>query len=325
MFCQNCGNEGVKGAFCTNCGTRIGEENDGAEKVVPRTPTNVTIKNFTENPNILKTESGGCFEVYEYQKDLSVTPGTAIASYYMSKMNCKKRQVLCKLDGNTVRTQAGAMQWTAGRVTMDANIKGAGDFLSKAFKNMGTGESISKPEYTGTGYLMLEPTYRYILIEDVETWGEGMVIEDGMFLACDASIQNEWVSRTNASSMLIGGEGWINHCLTGKGYAVLESTVPREEIIEIVLDNDEVRIDGNMAIAWSKSLEFSVEKSSQSLLGSWISKEGFVNVYRGTGKIWMAPVVPGTLMKQKHAPEEADKSSSDGLVGSFINTMFDHS
>jgi len=325
MFCQNCGSEGEKGSFCPNCGKRIGEEGSFVANAIPDTPTNVVVKNFSENPNIIKTESGGCFEVYEYQRDLSVTPGGAMSSYFMSKMNCKRRQVLCKLDGNTVRTQAGAMQWTAGRVTMNSNIKGAGDFLSKAWKNLGTGESISKPEYTGTGYLVLEPTYRFILIEDVEAWGSGIVIEDGMFLACDASVNNEWVSRTNASSMLVGGEGWINHCLTGKGNVVLESTVPREEIIEIVLENDEVRIDGNMAIAWSKSLEFSVEKSTKSALGSWISKEGLVNVYRGTGKVWMAPVVPGTLMKQKHAPEEADKSSSDGLVGSFINTIFDQS
>ena len=137
-----------------------------------------TINNFMENPNIVKKEAKGCFEVYEYQKDLSVTPSSAVTAYYMSQMNCKKRQVLCKLDGNSVRTQAGAMQWMAGRVTMDSNVKSVGDFFGKALKNLGTGESISKPEYTGCGYLMLEPTYRFILIEDVSSWGEGMVIEE---------------------------------------------------------------------------------------------------------------------------------------------------
>lgn len=320
-FCSNCGHEGKSGSFCVNCGARIGE----AGVAAVNTTSNVVVNNLTDNPNIVKTESGGCFDIYEYQKDLSVSPSSAITAYFMNEMNCKKRQVLCNLNGNSVRTQAGAMQWMAGKVTMDSNIKGAGDFLGKAWKNLGTGESISKPIYTGHGYVMLEPTYRHILLEDVSTWGEGMVIEDGMFLACDTTVQSDWVSRTNASSMLAGGEGWINHCLSGQGYAVLESSVPREEIVEIVLNNDEVKIDGNMAIAWSKTLSFSVEKSSKSLLGSWISKEGLVNVYRGTGKIWMAPVVSGTLMKQKHAPEEAEKTSSDGLVGSIVSTIFDHS
>lgn len=55
------------------------------------------------------------------------------------------------------------------------------------------------------------------------------------------------------------------------------------------MQNDVVKIDGNMAIAWSNSLEFTVEKTTKSLIGSAISKEGFVNVYRGTGTILMAP------------------------------------
>ena len=58
-----------------------------------------------------------------------------------------------------------------------------------------------------------------------------------------------------------------------------------EELIEVVLDNDVMKIDGNMAIAWSGSLNFTVEKSGKSLLGSAVSGEGLVNVYRGSGKI----------------------------------------
>jgi len=44
-----------------------------------------------------------------------------------------------------------------------------------------------------------------------------------------------------------------------------------------------------MAIAWSNSLKFTVERSAKSLVGSAMSKEGLVNVYRGTGKVLMAP------------------------------------
>ncbi len=63
-----------------------------------------------------------------------------------------------------------------------------------------------------------------------------------------------------------------------------------DELIEFELDNDMVRIDGNMAIAWSSSLQFTVERSSKSLMGSAVSGEGFVNVYRGSGKILMSPL-----------------------------------
>ena len=78
--------------------------------------------------------------------------------------------------------------------------------------------------------------------------------------------------------------------MTGSGLAVLESPVPREELIEITLDNDVLKIDGSYAIAWSQSLTFTVERSTKSLIGSAASGEGLVNVYRGSGKVLMAPL-----------------------------------
>ena len=122
-----------------------------------------------------------------------------------------------------------------------------------------------------------------------------MVLEDGMFLACDGNINTSVAMRSNISSAVLGGEGLFNLKLKGKGLAVLESPVPREELIEIDLDNDQVKIDGNMAVAWSGSLSFTVEKSTRSLIGSAVAGEGFVNVYRGTGKVLMAPVRPETV------------------------------
>ena len=70
----------------------------------------------------------------------------------------------------------------------------------------------------------------------------------------------------------------------------LESPCPKEELIEITLEEDTLKIDGNMAVAWSGSLEFTVERSGKSLIGSAASGEGLVNVYRGTGRVLMAPV-----------------------------------
>ena len=106
------------------------------------------------------------------------------------------------------------------------------------------------------------------------------------------------------TSAAFGGEGLFNLALSGQGYCVLESPVPREELFEFNLENDVIKIDGNMAIAWSSTLEFSVEKATKSLMGSAVSKEGFVNVYRGTGKILMAPTIPGTGMGMMNGPEQ---------------------
>jgi len=249
----------------------------------------ITYKNLYENKNIEIVEAKGGIKVLEYKKDLSVDTTNAMASYFASKMNVRKRQVLIELNGNAYTISAGAMQWTSGAVTMVADIKGFGDFIGKAISSKMTKESAIKPKYQGNGLLMLEPTYKHILLEDVSEWG-GLVLEDGLFLACESNVQQKVVARSNLSSAVLGNEGLFNLCLKGEGIAILESPVPRDELVEFILDNDEVRIDGSFAIAWSNSLDFRVEKSSKSLIGSAVSGEGLVNVYRGTGKILMAPI-----------------------------------
>lgn len=249
----------------------------------------VTCKNLYDNKNIEIIESRGCVKVLEYKKDISVSSANAMAAYFASEMKVRKRQVLIELKDNAYTISAGAMQWTSGSVGMAADVKGIGDFLGKALSSKVTKESAIKPKYQGNGLLMLEPTYKHILLEDVSEWG-GIVLDDGLFLACESKIQQKVVARTNLSSAMLGNEGLFNLCLKGEGIAVLESPVPRDELIEFVLQNDEVRIDGNYAIAWSDTLEFRVEKSSKSLIGSAVSGEGLVNVYRGTGRVLMAPI-----------------------------------
>lgn len=139
--------------------------------------------------------------------------------------------------------------------------------------------------------IVLEPTYKYIILQDVSSWGSGgVVVEDGMFFACEGTVQHRLVARSTASSALAGGEGLFNLALSGSGVVALESNVPFEELIEINLVNDTLKIDGRMAVAWSSSLSFTVERSGKTLIGSAASGEGLVNVYRGTGKVLMTPV-----------------------------------
>ena len=97
--------------------------------------------------------------------------------------------------------------------------------------------------------------------------------------------------RSNLSSAALGGEGLFNLSFHGEGILALESYVPPKELIEVKLKDDVLKIDGPMAIAWSGGLRFTVERSGKSLIGSAASGEGLVNVYRGTGKILMAPVL----------------------------------
>lgn len=248
------------------------------------------IRNFFNNDDVKVVDSLGAFAVVEYQRDLSVMPETAMTAYYASQMNVRKRQVVCDVGKSNVTVQAGAMQWMVGDVRATTGLKGVGDLFSKAMRGSVTGESAIKPEYTGTGTLVLEPTYKHILLVDLNDWNGSIVLDDGLFLACESTLKHKAVMRSNLSSAVLGNEGLFNLGIQGQGVVCLESPCPREELVEIWLDNDVLKVDGNNAIAWSGSLNFTVERSGKTLIGSAASGEGLVNVYRGTGKVLLAPV-----------------------------------
>ena len=234
------------------------------------------------------------FHVLEYVQDASVSPMNAIDEYFMSKMNVRRRQVVIDISReHSAVIQAGAMQWMGGNVQATSGVKGLGDLFGKAIKGAVTKETAVKPEYIGEGFLVLEPTYKYIILQDVSKWGNvGMTIEDGMFLACDANVKRNIVARKTLSSAVLGGEGLFNMSLQGNGAVALESNVPEDELIEIELENDELKIDGNLAVCWSSNLDFTVERTTKTLVGSAVSGEGLVNVYRGSGRVLMSPVAP---------------------------------
>ena len=177
-----------------------------------------------------------------------------------------------------------------GDVTTNTGVKGVGDLFSKAVRGKVTGESAIKPEYEGKGLIVLEPTYKHILLINLKEWNASIVLDDGLFLACESSLKQKAVMRSNISSAVAGNEGLFNLGVQGKGILCIESPCPKEELIEIELKDDVLKVDGNMAIAWSGSLTFTVERSGKSLIGSAASGEGLVNVFRGTGRILLAPV-----------------------------------
>ena len=94
------------------------------------------------------------------------------------------------------------------------------------------------------------------------------------------------------------------------------------------LENGELKIDGRQAICWTTSLDFTVEKSSKSLVGSALSNEGLLNVYRGTGKVLMSPVAPTNSLisatntvSANAADKKSNVSNVAGIAGSFLGGM----
>ncbi|QWW19418.1 AIM24 family protein [Schaalia sp. 19OD2882] len=152
-------------------------------------PLTFQIHNFKDNDDITVIASRGMFSVLEYAKDLSVNAQSAQQAYFEAQMNVRRRQVLIELGGGTATVQAGAMQWMAGQVALTSGVKGAGDLIGKMFRGAVIGESAVKPQYAGTGVVVLEPTTKHVLLVDLSQWGGGIVVEDGMFLASEGGIE----------------------------------------------------------------------------------------------------------------------------------------
>lgn len=283
-FCTNCGAK-LEGdyEFCTECGSNLN---------APAKPNGVVIRNFVgENDNIKVIDEKGPFKVIEYEKDLSVSPGEVMYKYFASKMNVRPRQLVVDLRKTSgIYLQSGAMQWMSGSSKLSTGIKGVADLGKKFLKSTVTNETTVKPEYSGNGYVITEQTYKHLILLDLNDWGNNLMIDDGLFLAAEKTVELSVKRRTNLSSAFASSEGFFNTVLHGNGYVCLESRIPLKELIIIELNNDTVSIDGPMAIAWTSNLELTVERSAKSFMGSAVSGEGLVNVYRGTGKILMAPL-----------------------------------
>ena len=286
----------------------------------------IKVNNWTNENRKVVAERGN-FRVIEHQSDLSVNKITAVSEYFASQMNVKCRQVEITLNGNnSARTQAGAMQMLVGSVEIGTGVKSAKGFFGSMVKAAATNETAVKPEYTGNGQVILEPTYKHIILQEVSDWGPGgLVIEDGMFLASDGTVEHSVVSIAHdLGTALMSNEGWYNLCFKGSGVVALESYVPVEELVEYELQNDVLKIDGNMAVCWSGSLKFSIEKSTKGILGSLATGEGLVNVFRGTGKVWVSPV-SGTRSSTPKAMASSTNSApkpaqSGGLLGAILGS-----
>lgn len=265
-----------------------------------------SVYNFEDNDDVKKLAEAGQFSVIEWQRDLSVSPWSAQTAYFASEMNVRRRQLVIKLaDGSGATLQAGAMQWTVGDVRANTGVKGAGDLMGKMFRGAVSQDSMIKPEYKGTGMVVCEPTWQHLLLVDLANWGGSVVLNDGLFLACDSGLRDSLQRRSNLSSAMAGNEGLFNLRLDGNGVLVLESPCPEQEVVYVDLQNDELKVDGNYALMWTSGLEFTVERSGKSLIGSAVGGEGLVNVYRGTGRVMLAPMQPATG-SNAYAPTPTD-------------------
>lgn len=212
---------------------------------------------------------------------------SAIKFKFMKDAGIKLKQIRIILEDSAVKLESGALSYLKGDIELQNKVGGVLGFGKKLINSKLTGETVFKPRYEGTGEIFLEPSFGHYALLELED--EEVIVDDGVFYACEDSIEIGAAMQKSISSMILGNEGLFQTKISGSGIVVLEIPVPENEIFKCRLSNDTLKVDGNFAILRTGGIEFTVEKSSKSIIGSATSGEGFLNVYKGTGEVWLVP------------------------------------
>ncbi|MBW6410437.1 AIM24 family protein [Clostridium weizhouense] len=245
--------------------------------------------NFTNKLSMLsEMENDSKFQILEYSSLNGATDvETAFGLNIINKSGIKLKQIRIILENSEVKLEPGALSYMKGDIDIKSKIGGVIGLGKKILTSKLTGETTFKSTYTGTGEIFLEPSFGHFALIELED--DEIIVDNGLFCACEEGVEVGIESQRNISSALLGNEGLYQTKIYGSGIVALEIPVPENEIFKCILIDDTLKVDGNFAILRTGNIDFSVEKSSKSITGSITSGEGLVNVYRGTGEVWLIP------------------------------------
>jgi uncharacterized protein (AIM24 family) len=245
--------------------------------------------NFTNKLNMLaEMECESKFQILEYENlDGATDVQTAFGLNTIRQSGIKLKQIRIILEDSSVKLEPGALSYMKGNVEIKNKTGGLLGFGKKIISSKLTGETAFKPTYSGTGEIFLEPSFGHFALIELED--DEVIVSDDMFYACEEGIDVNAAMQKNVSSAFLGNEGLYQTRIQGNGIVALKVPVPESEIFKCILINDTLKVDGNFAILRTGNIDFSVEKSSKSIVGTVLNKEGMVNVYRGTGEVWLVP------------------------------------
>lgn len=210
---------------------------------------------------------------------------TAERLFYLDKAGVKSKNVKITLKKGAVKLESGALYFMKGNI--EVKTKAAKGFLKNLGSSMLSGEKMFKPTYSGQGEIWLEPSFGHFML--IELDNDEIIVDKGMFYACESEMEVTAVVQKNISSAMFGGEGFFQTRIKGTGIVVLATPVPMDEVMVYHLENEEVKVDGNFAILRRGNIDFSVEMISKGIIGTMASGEGLLQTFRGTGEVWLAP------------------------------------
>lgn len=215
---------------------------------------------------------------------------TAERLFYLRNAGVTLKNVKVNINGDLLTTESGAFYYSKGNIRTNVSMGGFSGGMKRVLAGNVTQEAVIKPEYTGNGEVVLEPSFKHFKI--VELKNTSLIVNKGIYYCSLGNISVGVAQTGGIMENTLGGDGMFQTRISGTGLVVLSIPVPHEEIVVYELNNESLRVDGNFFILRDASLKYKLTGSANTGLGSILSDEGFVADISGSGVVWLAPTAP---------------------------------
>lgn len=185
--------------------------------------------------------------------------------------------------GDSVKSEAGAMSWMTSGIEMATSGGGMGNMFKRAF----AGESMFVTTYTCTapkGKVAFAATTPGNIVARTLKEGEYIIVQRGSFMASQPSVKIEVAFSKKLSAGFFGGEGFVMQKISGPGLVFLSFD---GELMEYTLGKGEMwKVDTGHVAMYEASVHFDTERVkgfNNAMFGEGL----FLATLTGPGKIWL--------------------------------------
>ena len=184
--------------------------------------------------------------------------------------------------GEEFFSQAGAMKYMTGNMTMEAKAKGG---IGKSIGRLFTGESLFLVRYKangGKGIVGIGGSVPGKILDlniSKGTW----IAQKTAYLGGEEGVNLEVTFQKKLGAVLFGGEGFILQKISGRGMAFLEAC--GDLILVDLAPGQMYKVSTSNAVAWQESVKYDITAAGGIKTALFGGEGLFVTTLTGPGKI----------------------------------------
>ena len=225
------------------------------------------IYNLKSNENVEVSAQAGLFTVLEVQDTpktkLSKTNASVMDVWAENMLRHEKRQLIAQLVDSEIALGENSLSWMVGECSI-----------------------IPEESSKGNGTIALKPIADHLMLVNMRDWQEGLICDRDRFEASEGQIKVSCELTTSIPSTHNPNQELQYISFVGPGIVAIRIPCLSSQLVLVEIEQDELRVEGDHAMAWSKTLEFSVSEE-QSDVAQAIKR---VQIFKGTGKILLSLV-----------------------------------